>query len=242
MNRKPGLWLSIGLVLIGQACVFAGAATGIDLLTQQYHVWGYAGREPPWGSPETYNRTLVGTTPNSLDGSATGTYIDPPWDSGTVTARSSASDFHVSAYGEHWWSAGNAQALYTFTVQPGVRGLTFVLDGSGYGVGYTSETNVEFTFQDLTTGIQMVSVAAPSASDWEATQGSGWYLDWTGTYPVDPAHTYSIELRAFAGTGDTVRSAALDVNVLPIVPAPAAMALGIAGMGLVGWLRRRRTL
>ena len=236
MTRNHHFWLPLGLVLIGQVSAW-GYATGIELISVEHHVWGSAGRETmygPGGTEVFYDQT----SPDPLHVSVTGTYWDP-WAGRErpLVAWSEAGDFRAQAHGTYWFSEAYAQSIYVFTPQVGAHALTFELSGSGDGVGLSAESNIRFALDDLTAGTSLALLTAPSELDWQAGQWSCWSLDRIDTYFVDPAHTYGMTLFAYAGNGDGTRGASLDVDVLPIIPAPGALLLAVIGTALVGRTR-----
>jgi len=240
MAKKWSAWLTTGLVLAGQISAF-GAATGIDLLSQDHHVWGSAGSATqyyPGGTEVSYDQT----SSDPLDVLVNGTYLDLSLGEMGLTAWSKAGDFRVETQGAYWFSEAYAQSEYVLAPQVEVSALSFQLSGSGYGVGLSNETNIRFALDDLTTGTSLVSLVAPGdavpgPSDWDSS-ARVWSMAWDGRYPVDPTHTYGLTLSAYAGDGDGTRGALLDLDVWPLVPAPGALLLTVIGAALVGWRRR----
>ncbi len=245
MTTRWSTWLAAGLALAGQISAF-GAATGIDLFSEEHSVWGSAGSATqyyPGGTEVSYNQT----SSNPLDVSVSGTYMDPYYGEFPLMASSKAGDFRVDTRGVYWFSEAYAQSKYVFTPQADISGLSFQLSGSGFGVGLCSETNVRFALDDLTAGASIVSLAAPddlvsaeNAGGWNWPP-SAWSLTWNGTCPMDPTHTYAMTLFAYAGGGDDMRRALLDVEVRPSIPAPGALLLAVLGAALVG-LRHRSAI
>lgn len=234
MAKKWSAWLATGLALAGQISAF-GAATGIDLFSQEHCVWGSAGSATqyyPGGTEVSYNQT----SSDPLDVSVCGTYMDLHYGAFPLTAWSKAGDFQVETRSVYWFSQAYAQSTYVFTPHAEVQTLSFEFSGSGFGVGLSNETNVRFTLDDLTAGVSMASLAAPSSmDDWGGPWGpSNWSIAWNREYAIDPAHTYGATLFAYAGGGDFIRDALLDVEVRPVIPAPGALLLAVMGAALVG--------
>lgn len=236
---KRNLWLSIGFMLVGQMPVLA-AGSGIELLSQEHHVWGWAGSTEayvPGGTAASYDQRSSAPLDVSVSGSymayplAFGAYPMPQW------AHSRAGDFSVWTESATWFGEAQAESTYVFMPQTGVQALTFGVDCSGCGVGINYETNTRFTLDDLTAGVRITSLAEPHDSDW-GNHYLSWWHDRDNTYPVDPAHTYSMTLFAHAGYGDDIRGSYLVVDVLPTaIPAPGALLLVVIGTALVGGLR-----
>jgi hypothetical protein len=225
--------LSAAVLLIGQASAW-GYPSGIQLVSEQHHVWGYAGSETmygPGGTQVPYDQTSSGP----LYVSATGTYMDPYMGEWSLTAWSSAGNFSSEALSTYWFSRAHGESTYVFLPEAGTGALTFTLSGSGDGVGLP-ESHIGFTLADLTTGVSLASLLAPADADWH--EWSTWSYNWTETHWMDPTHTYVMTLSASAEGGDGTRHAILGLDVRPAVPAPGALLLAAIGVACLGWRRR----
>lgn len=75
-----------------------------------------------------------------------------------------------------------------------------------------------------------------------ATVGDFGADGWTHiSYVIGDSGVYYLEF-GVENVGDNEVLSAIGVDNVAVVPAPGAILLGSIGMGLVGWLRRRRTL
>jgi hypothetical protein len=231
MTGKCSPWLSLALLWIGPGSAW-GYATGIQILHQEHHVWGSAGNAPAGGRETSYDQTSA----DLLHVAAPGTYWDETRGQEIpLLAWSQAGDFRAQAQGEYWFSEAYAHSTYLFTPQADGPAWALTVHGAGEGVGLFAESHIRLTLDDLTMHTSLVSIAAPSESHWQAW--SSWHLDWTDTYWLDPTHTYALTLFAHAGRGDGPRGAFLEVDLLPIVPAPGALLLALLGAMLVGRMR-----
>jgi hypothetical protein len=159
---------------------------------------------------------------------------------GMFTSSAQATDYDLNSLVVDW-TAGVDKA-FTGAAGAFVDHYTFTTDGSGYltdsllqqlGISITS-----FSIHDAASNALIGPAGYEvSASDSSVAQaGSGyWYFSNVG---VTANTAYYLEVAGSRAAGDTTYG--FTVNLTP-VPEPETYALLLAGLGVVGWVRRRKS-
>ncbi|MEN6426364.1 MAG: hypothetical protein ABFE13_13455 [Phycisphaerales bacterium] len=159
------------------------------------------------------------------------TITDPVW--GMVTMSSGFFSVYAGGGGGGTAPSGNATALYGFSPWPDVPAFEFILHAGSENIPYTG---CSFSFVDTTTGDELVDF---QQSWWAGNWTEPGFFDISYTFAADSSHVYQMN---FDAAGDGLAAVWVEWIQPHVIPAPGAILLGSLGVGVVGWLRRRRRL
>ncbi len=207
------------------ASAVRGNVSGINILSEQYRIWGWYEIES--GPSDSYDLT----SSCDLSGGVSSAY---PY----VDIYSWAGRLYVSAYARidplddyDAFAYGSAHSSALMSFQPAADG-TLALEFSLY-TNYPRSFNIHL--RDVTDDVTLLD---------------GWYdydvWDESHSWLADQNHEYELYLYGWTGAWQDDSSEGdiydVDLFVIPLIPTPGALILGGIGVGFVTWLRRRRTL
>jgi hypothetical protein len=150
-----------------------------------------------------------------------------------------------SGYGDFKPSTGKRAFGHDGTYPHLFAGKDTILFRADFNPGaYAEEVSIDFIGNDVYGNGDIGELAAYDASDNLLDSAM------TGLLAADVSQTITVSdnvvgiayILAYGNTGNTNDTIGIDHMEWTPIPAPGAILLGSLGVGLVGWLRRRRTL
>jgi len=253
-------------IIIGLSCSPAFAnLTGINIISEEYHVNGWASTEGEFWSGElanggyqwTYEGPYSIRDTYSSQWSGSVTVRDPDWNDSTSTSEitrtvdPSGASINSSQYIRVTGAASEVSTLYpgwgigaaysdvsiTLCFRPTADFLEASLYYDTTSCGYADCSSIKVSLTDENTGTLLYEKITNDARNWyEITEAGSW--------EVDPAHTYCLTIDASQGASHGIwNEGYLEIGAtLTCIPSPSAIMLASLGLACVPWLRRQRAL
>lgn len=217
------------LVFLNFCSVVYADMIGINVISEENYIWGFAGDSGPGETLATYDISSVSPDIQTISADVSGSYYDRPDYLEPSRSTASAGNFNIDVMGGRWRAWASGVSIYEFTTESNILNL--------YATGYTDTTSaldfVRLSLRDVTTGLKFFDYSFqnnyPTLS-----------FDFEKIFNVDSNHKYMLYMFAEAGTADSTASSGLTCNIssaLTPVPEPSIMYLlttGLAGLVVVG--------
>ncbi len=231
---KRIFWYNLVCLLL-VAVNSSDAVANLTVTSETHHVWGWVDGAP-WGAP-SQRWDYDYTDNNPVSGSVYYEGYEDRWYAQSSTGLLevyAASSQLVSGSGNFAWA--HADALWTF--QPDDWSLMRLEVAVGWDI-----PGVDGLWYNDPFLVDLYDITDDSSLYYYSGTASNWGLSGkdpvVGYFSVDPTHEYNLHLAITSGANNDGPWSG-SIRVTPI-PAPSAIFLCSFGLGLVSWLRRRKT-